>query len=65
MKDELSALIRACADQLLCETHPLTCALRDGDYDALQGKIIQILNASEDPMSVQTALARLEEELTA
>ena len=63
MKDELSALIRACADRLLCETHPNVCAIRDGNYPELETKVIQTLNASEDPMSVQTALALLEEEL--
>lgn len=64
MKNELTELIRLCADNLLCETHPLVCAMRDADYPALEAKIIQILNASADPMSVQTALAQLEDELS-
>lgn len=64
MNDEITGLIRFCADQLLCETHPLVCALRDSDYQALESKTIQILNASDNPMSVQTALALLEDELS-
>lgn len=59
----LEALIRQEADALLCETHPRVCALRDDNYPALEGQILHILRSAAEAISVQTALAQLEQEL--
>ena len=59
----LKNLIRTEADRLLCETHPRVCALRDENYLSLEGQILGILHSSKEALSVQTALAQLEQEL--
>ena len=59
----LKELIRREADRLLCETHPLVCALRDDSYPSLEGQILNIIQHSGKAISVQTALAQLEQEL--
>lgn len=62
--DDLKALIREESDELICETHPEVCALRDANYDRLEELVMdRLLNSEEETVSVQTALAELEMEL--
>ena len=60
----LTALIQEEAHNLLCETHPEVCKLRDENFLLLQEKVTAKLMASKEVISVQTALAELEQELT-
>lgn len=61
--NELYQSILAHANDLLPETHPQVCALRDENPSQLQEQVVQIIQDSPQPISVQTALAQLEAEL--
>ena len=59
---ELKILIRKCVDELLCETHPNVCRLRDHEhtYPLLEQQVIERLMESKEPLAIQTVLANLE-----
>jgi hypothetical protein len=60
----LQAIIREESEELICETHPEVCALRDANYARLEELVIdRLLGNEEEEISVQTALAELEQEL--
>lgn len=59
----LKAIIREESEQLICETHPEVCALRDRNYPHLESILLERLLNGELEVSVQTALAELETEL--
>jgi hypothetical protein len=62
---DLKAAIQSTTSELICETHPNICELRDKNYSKLETLIInEILSDkyAESP-SVQTAIANLEGEL--
>ncbi|WP_367390173.1 hypothetical protein [Lewinella sp. LCG006] len=60
----LQAIIREESEQLICQTHPEVCALRDANYARLEELVIdRLLGNEEEEISVQTALAELEQEL--
>lgn len=62
--EELKAIIREESKQLICQTHPEVCALRDANYARLEELVIdRLLGNEEEEISVQTALAELEQEL--
>lgn len=61
--EELKDLIKQEADDLICETHPEVCALRDQNYPHLENLLLDRLLSDEESVSVQTALAELEVEL--
>ena len=62
--DKVKSAIREHANALLCETHPNVCNLRDEDYPLLEAQILSIIQASDELISIQTALAELEETLS-
>lgn len=62
--DQLKELIKEESDKLVCETHPEVCSMRDSSYDKLERLVLEIIFADTTPVSVQTALAFLEQELT-
>ncbi len=64
MDPQLSTAIKAQADQLICQTHPQVCFLRDQNYPRLEQLVGQQLFADKDPISIQTALAEIERELS-
>lgn len=61
---ELKQIIRREADQLMCETHPEACRLRDINYPHFEGLVLDFIFKETEPVSVQTALAQLEQELS-
>jgi hypothetical protein len=62
--EALQAIIREESEQLICQTHPEVCALRDANYARLEELVIdRLLGNEEEEISVQTALAELEQEL--
>jgi hypothetical protein len=62
--EALQAIIREESEQLICQTHPEVCALRDTNYARLEELVIdRLLGNEEEEISVQTALAELEQEL--
>lgn len=66
MKDklkELKFLIKQEADKLICETHSEVCALRDINYPHLEQLVMQLIFKDREAVSVQTALAQLDQEL--
>lgn len=65
MLDQLKSLIKTEADQLICETHPNVCALRDQNFPRLEELVLIQINKGKEAVSVQTALAELEQELSA
>lgn len=62
--DQLKQLIKEEANKLVCETHPEVCSMRDASYGKLEGLVLEMIFAGKEPVSVQTALAFLEQELT-
>jgi hypothetical protein len=61
--NEIKSLIKEISDELICETHPEVCRLRDQNYNNLESKILNKIFESEKIVSVQTAIAELEVEL--
>lgn len=61
---ELKEMIREEADNLMCETHPEACRLRDEAYSKLEQLVMDKIFEEEEPVSAQTALAEIEQELT-
>lgn len=61
--EELNQLIEEESKELICETHPKVCALRDANYAKLETLVLQMIFAEDEPVSVQTALAQVEQEL--
>ncbi|MEO0338517.1 MAG: hypothetical protein AAF242_04815 [Bacteroidota bacterium] len=62
--DELKTIIKEATDELICETHPEVCRLRDQSYPNLEKLILDFVFKEEEPVSVQTAIAEIEQELT-
>ena len=62
--DQLKQIIREEAEQLLCETHPESCRLRDRNYPHFEGLVMDFVFREAEPVSVQTAIAQLEQELS-
>lgn len=60
---KLKVLIKDKAKILACETHPQVCSLRDSNYPKLEELVISQLFQDREPVSVQTALAQIEQEL--
>ncbi len=65
MLDQLQALIKTEAEQLICDTHPNVCGLRDQNFPRLEQLVLHQITKGEEVVSVQTALAELEQELAA
>ena len=66
MSKELQALkelIQREANQLICETHPEACRLRDENYAQFEQLVLDFVFQETEPVSVQTAMAQLEQEL--
>lgn len=65
MLKELENLIKEEADKLLCETHPHVCKLRDTAYGTFEqmAKDFIVSGSTQEPMSVQAALASMESDL--
>ena len=61
--EELKNVIERVVADLICETHPSVCNLRDTNYKKLEKLILAELMNAETTISVQTAIARLEIEL--
>ena len=59
----LRSEIKSEVDKLICESHPQVCSLRDENYDSLEVRVLQYLTQDEEPISIQTAIARLESDL--
>ncbi len=57
--EQLKALIRQVADDLLCETHPSVCNMRDKTYNELEMLVID-LSQKYDAETVQEAFALIE-----
>lgn len=64
-QDELKALIKDESGKLICQTHPQACFMRDQNYPQLESLVLGLIFQEEEPVSVQTALAQLEQELSA
>lgn len=62
--EELKQLILKESKELICETHPEVCALRDHNYPKLETMLMDRIFREDEPVSVQTAIAELEQELT-
>ena len=62
--NELKQIIKDQTSQLICETHPEVCRLRYSSYPRLEKLILDFVFKEEEPVSVQTAIAELEQELT-
>lgn len=62
--DQLKAIIKEATDELICETHPEVCRLREESYPNLERLILDFVFKEEEPVSVQTAIAEIEQELT-
>ncbi|MEN0047860.1 MAG: hypothetical protein AAF806_12435 [Bacteroidota bacterium] len=60
---ELKELIKEEAGKLICESHPNVCELRDQNYDQMQEQALRFIFQDEEAVSVQTALARMEQEM--
>lgn len=61
--EELKTLVKQESDKLICETHPECCRLRDENYEHFQRLVMDFIFREEEPVSVQTAIAELEQEL--
>jgi hypothetical protein len=61
---ELKEQIKQEADNLICETHPEVCRLRDEAYTRLEHLVLEKIFEEEEPVSAQTALAEIEIELS-
>lgn len=61
---KVKSAIREQAFALLSETHPNVCELRNDDYSLLESQVLATIQASDELISVQTALAQLEEVLS-
>jgi hypothetical protein len=61
---ELKSLIESECNELMCEIHPEVCSLRDHNYPKLEGLLIDQIFKGDEPVSVQTAIAELEQELS-
>ncbi|MEL6661029.1 MAG: hypothetical protein AAFR36_31555 [Bacteroidota bacterium] len=61
--EELKAIIAQITGDLICETHPEVCKLRDSNYPHLESLLHERLLNDEAVVSVQTAIAELETEL--
>ena len=62
--NELRQIIKDETNKLICETHPEVCRLRDSSYPRLETLILDFVFKEEEPVSVQTAIAELEQELS-
>lgn len=60
---QLKQLIQEEADQLICETHPNVCELRDQNYEQMEEQVLSFIFQDQEPVSVQTAFARMEQEM--
>lgn len=56
---EIKEQIRGLANELLCETHPSVCEMRDNDYPTLERLVIEMIE-SDNADSVQEAFANIE-----
>lgn len=65
MIELLKDLIKTEAEQLICDTHPNVCGLRDQNFPRLEELVLVQINKGKEAVSVQTALAELEQELSA
>ena len=61
--ETLKGYIKEEAEKLICETHPECCSLRDQNYEHFQSLVLDFIFEEEEPVSVQTAIAQLEQEL--
>lgn len=61
--EELKVIIKEITGELICETHPEVCELRDNNYPRLESLLLERLLNEESTVSVQTAIAELETEL--
>lgn len=61
---QLKQEIKTEADNLICETHPEVCRLRDEAYPRLESLVLEKIFEEEEPVSAQTALAEIETELS-
>ena len=61
---ELKQIIKTQTDKLICETHPEVCRMRDASYPRLESLILDFVFQEEEPVSVQTAIAEIEQELS-
>ena len=61
--NRLKSLIKREADQLRCETHPEACRMRDENYPQFEQLVLDFVFQEAEPVSVQTAMAQLEQEL--
>ena len=61
--EELKIIIKEITTELICETHPEVCELRDLNYPQLESLLLERLLNDEQAVSVQTAIAELETEL--
>lgn len=64
MDKALISAIKKEADELICETHPEVCSLRDSNFSRLQDLVIDRLSEPGETISIQTALAEIEQELS-
>lgn len=62
--EEIKPLVKEIVTDLICETHPEVCRLRDQNYTNLEKKILDKIFEAEKVVSVQTAIAELEVELS-
>lgn len=60
MNQQLLELAKKQSFDLLCETHPNVCSIRDEDVDQLMVKVEQVIISHNEPISIQTAFAELE-----
>ena len=65
--NQFQQVLREATNDLLCETHPTLCALRDTNYTRLEDLVLtQILHDNNDEISqanLASILAFLEQEL--
>lgn len=62
--DQLKSIIRQESDKLICDTHPESCRLRDMNYPHYESLVLDFVFKDEEPVSVQTAIAQVEQELS-
>lgn len=60
LKDEIKQEV----EKLHCETHPEVCAMRTDNYAELERMIMNGLMARVETISIQTAIAEVEMELS-
>ena len=59
----LKMAIQMSANKLFCEAHPNVCELRDVNYQQLEKMVLETLRKTEEPISIDTALALVESAL--